>query len=104
MPHGVEQPRRVERAAERRHVYYSGRVQGVGFRMVSHQLARGFDISGYVRNLPDGRVELVAEGPEAEVSRFLAAIRREFAGMIRSEQATTEPLSETPGREFVIRS
>jgi acylphosphatase len=101
MPQGIE-PARGE-GFIRRGIHYAGRVQGVGFRMVSQRLAHGFAISGYVRNLPDGRVELVAEGQEAEVSSFLEAIRREFAGYIRSEQSTTEPLSESPTRGFVIR-
>jgi acylphosphatase len=94
----------ARRAAERRRVFYSGHVQGVGFRMVSQHLAWGFDVSGSVRNLPDGRVELVAEGEAAEVAAFLAEIRRAFAGKIQSEEATTEPLSEHPGRGFVIRT
>src|SRR5207245_6186322 len=45
-----------------RHVYYSGQVQGVGFRYTAQQLAAGFAVSGFVRNLPNGDVELVAEG------------------------------------------
>jgi len=47
---------------ERRRLYYSGHVQGVGFRYTCQSLARGFDVAGYVRNLPCGRVELVVEG------------------------------------------
>ena len=43
-------------------VLYSGRVQGVGFRFSSKQIARGFDVCGWVKNLPDGRVELLADG------------------------------------------
>ena len=54
---------------ERRRVVFSGRVQGVGFRFTCQSLARGFDVAGYVRNLADGRVELVAEGePSARLS------------------------------------
>jgi acylphosphatase len=48
-------------------VYYSGRVQGVGFRYAAQGLAEDFDVSGYVRNLPGGDVELVAEGPVEQV-------------------------------------
>ncbi len=55
-------------------VFYSGRVQGVGFRYGAREVACGFEVTGYVRNLPDGRVELVAEGDEAEVQGFLQAI------------------------------
>src|SRR6187455_864933 len=53
---------------ERRRVWYEGRVQGVGFRYTARGLAGGFPVSGYVRNLDDGRVELVAEGDAPVVS------------------------------------
>ena len=58
----------------RRVVHYAGRVQGVGFRYTTEQIALGFEVVGYVRNLPDGRVEMVAQGPPAEVSRFQAEL------------------------------
>ena len=67
----------------RRHVIYHVRVQGVCFRMISRDLSRGFQVVGYVRNLPDGTVELEAEGELAEVDRFLAAIASEFKSNIR---------------------
>ena len=52
----------------------TGRVQGVGFRYQTEHVARSFDVTGYVRNLADGRVELMAEGDRDEVCRFLAAV------------------------------
>jgi acylphosphatase len=55
-------------------VSYSGRVQGVGFRATVRHVARGYDVTGLVRNLPDGRVELVAEGMKDELKAFLEAI------------------------------
>jgi acylphosphatase len=66
-----------------RKVHYSGTVQGVGFRYTAIRLAQRFDVSGYVRNLADGRVELVAEGPDREVEAFLAAIKDAMGGFIR---------------------
>jgi|GEM_PF-132399 len=70
-------------------IFYSGRVQGVGFRYTVKTVATGFEISGTVRNLPDGRVELVAEGARAELEAFRAAIRDEgLAGFIRDERVT----------------
>lgn len=63
-------------------VHYSGRVQGVGFRFNAQWIARGFAVTGFVRNLPDGRVHLVAEGEEAEVDRFLAKTADSMAGNI----------------------
>ena len=56
-------------------VLYSGRVQGVGFRYTAKTVAAGFEIVGVVRNLPDGRVELLAEGTQDELDGFRLAIR-----------------------------
>ena len=67
-------------------IHYSGHVQGVGFRYTVKQLARGFDVAGRVTNLPDGRVELVAEGEKDELEAFRRAIRDEgLAAFIRDE-------------------
>ncbi len=69
----------------RTRVIFSGRVQGVSFRATSHELARGFRVVGYVRNAPDGTVELEAEGPADQVRAFLEAIRQRFEGHIDDE-------------------
>lgn len=62
-------------------------MQGVGFRYTAKTVATGFEISGTIRNLPDGRVELIAEGMHEELAAFRAAIRDEgLAGFIRDEQ------------------
>ena len=66
----------------RRTVYFSGRVQGVGFRYTAEDLARGFEVTGTVRNLPDGQVELVAEGAAEEVDRFVEAVGRQMGRYI----------------------
>ena len=63
------------------HVWYSGRVQGVGFRFTAEETARHVGAVGWVRNLRDGRVELVAEGEEAVLKKFLQAMR---AGPMRN--------------------
>jgi acylphosphatase len=55
-------------------VHYSGRVQGVAFRYTTEAIASRYDVTGFVRNLPDGRVELVAEGASDELDRFLRAV------------------------------
>src|SRR5476649_1637601 len=69
-------PIQTQAAARRRmKIFYSGRVQGVGFRYTARTVAAGFEIAGYVRNLPDGRVELAAEGDAAELDAFRAAMR-----------------------------
>lgn len=79
--------------SEQRRVTYSGHVQGVGFRYTTRNLASGFDVTGYVKNLPDGRVELIAEGLPAELNELLAEIRRHFAGQIRDELIDIRPAS-----------
>lgn len=56
-------------------VHYSGRVQGVGFRYIVKSLVPGYEVLGTVKNLPDGRVEMVAEGQQVELEYFLQAIR-----------------------------
>ncbi|HOB32906.1 MAG TPA: acylphosphatase [Verrucomicrobiota bacterium] len=56
------------------HIFYSGHVQGVGFRYTVKTVAAGFEVTGTVRNLPDGRVELIAEGPREELEAFRQAI------------------------------
>ena len=60
---------------KRVHVFYSGRVQGVGFRMTAEETAQGFGVVGWVKNLRGGKVELVAEADEASLLQFLEALR-----------------------------
>ncbi|HEU6448110.1 MAG TPA: acylphosphatase [Verrucomicrobiae bacterium] len=68
-------------------VLYSGRVQGVGFRYTTKTVATGFEITGIVRNLNDGRVQLVAEGRREELEEFRAAIREAgLENFIRDEK------------------
>lgn len=62
---------------------FSGRVQGVGFRFQTDRIARNFDVKGYVQNLADGTVELVAEGEKQELLGLLDAIRTRMDGNIR---------------------
>jgi len=68
-------------------VFYEGRVQGIGFRYTVRHLAKGYDVIGWVKNLPDGRVELLAGGQPEEVNGFLDAIvESELAGFIKNQQ------------------
>jgi len=81
-----EQSSVMNATRQRLKIFYSGRVQGVGFRYTVKSVAAGFEITGIVRNLPDGRVELTAEGAREELEAFRAAIRgSELAGFMRDE-------------------
>jgi acylphosphatase len=84
-------------------VLYSGRVQGVGFRYTTRSIAGRYVVVGYVRNLPDGRVELVAEGEWREVSEFLAAVRDHFQDHIRDEKQDEQPPADGEFHGFEIR-
>ena len=55
-------------------IFYEGRVQGVGFRWSVRHIAKGFDVTGWIRNLIDGRVEMQVSGEENELRAFLDAI------------------------------
>src|SRR5262249_42896941 len=78
-------------------VRYTGRVQGVGFRVTAEWLARKFPVTGWVRNLPDGGVELLAEGTDAAVEDFLRAVRDYWGKAIHDEQVLRqEPTGRHP--------
>ena len=65
------------------HVIAHGHVQGVGFRYTTRALSRGFEVAGFVRNLPDGRVQLVVEGEGGEVAAFLEEVQQRLGHFIR---------------------
>lgn len=88
---------------ERRRVLFSGRVHGVGFRATCRWLAGGFDIVGFVRNLSDGRVELLAQGDEAEVDRYLDAISNEMGSFIGGMVSEQELVDDPPLEGFKVR-
>ncbi|MFA6356213.1 MAG: acylphosphatase [Candidatus Omnitrophota bacterium] len=76
---------------KRIHIYYSGRVQGVGFRFTAEAAARKFRVSGFAKNLRDGRVEVVAEGDEGRIKDFMEGVRDMMKRHISDEQASWEP-------------
>ncbi len=81
---------------ERREVHFSGRVQGVGFRYTTREIAARFDARGFVKNLPDGRVLLIVEGPPTTLDRLVEAIEAEMDRYVENKQVTVAP----PSGEF----
>jgi acylphosphatase len=84
-----------------KHVYYSGQVQGVGFRYTAQHVAEDFKVAGFVRNLSDGRVEVSAEGAPNQVNGFLSTLAQRMAGYIEQTEAVDEP--PTGAKGFRVR-
>jgi acylphosphatase len=75
---------------KRAHAYFSGLVQGVGFRYTAIRLARRARVTGWAKNLDDGRVEIVAEGDGPVVQQFLDELRDYFSRYVRAVQLDWE--------------
>ncbi|MCX5709582.1 MAG: acylphosphatase [Candidatus Omnitrophica bacterium] len=73
------------------HVYYSGRVQGVGFRYSAERLAGDAGVTGWVKNMDDGRVEVIAEAEEKSLNKFLDSIAKSFSRYITDTDITWGP-------------
>lgn len=83
------------------HIFYSGTVQGIGFRYTTLQIAEGLKVSGWVRNLTDGRVEILAEAQEEIVKQFMSSVEARFEGYIKDKQVKfSSPTGKT--KEFRI--
>ena len=70
-------------------VFFHGHVQGVGFRYCAMEVARGYEVTGFVQNLADGRVVLEAEGDPQEVEAFVAAVEERMQHFIRKSDRST---------------
>ena len=79
-----------------RRIIYEGRVQGVGFRWSAKELARGYDVLGTVRNLPDGTVEMIVAGEGDEVADFLRDLREDSAVAHHIKGAFEEEIAPLP--------
>ncbi len=75
------------------HIYFSGTVQGVGFRFTAEDIAGSLDVTGWVRNLPDGRVEVIAEAEEEALHEFLEKVNQYFARYIKDMKVNWQPAS-----------
>jgi acylphosphatase len=83
--------------------FFSGRVQGVGFRYAALQVAREYEVAGFVANLPDGRVHLEAEGRAEEVGAYIKALEEKMQGYIRKvERSQSQRTAQFEG--FTIDS
>jgi acylphosphatase len=92
----------ISAPSSRRHVHYTGRVQGVGFRYTVQNIALQYNVHGYVKNLSDGRVELLMEGSELEMDQVTARIAEKMGGFIKQTTVQTAPATgEFP--QFTIR-
>ncbi len=86
----------------RKRVFYRGRVQGVGFRATTASLAARFPVAGFVRNLADGSVELVAEGEPDSVEAFLTAVEERFRRHV-TDCDVRDATAEEPLSGFAVR-
>ena len=84
-------------------VLYEGHVQGVGFRFTVRHIAKGFDVTGWVRNLPDGRVEVQVTGQEDEVRAFIERIAQSELGSLIRKQTENKLERPVTARGFEIR-
>ena len=92
----------AETTLERRTICFSGHVQGVGFRYNTVAVAQGFAVQGFVQNLPDRRVLLVAEGTKSELNKFVAALQARMETFIEDMKTdVSAPTGEF--RRFEIR-
>lgn len=82
----------------RQTIFYTGRVQGVGFRWTTANVAKRFAVAGTVQNLDDGRVKLIVEGEPSEVQAFTDAVAETMRGNIRGTDGTRPPATGEFGR------
>ena len=83
------------------HIYYSGKVQGIGFRYTVQDIANFLKVCGWVKNLNDGRVEVLADAEEDTLSNFLDQINQHFSRYIKEINTEWYPSGLPAGRENV---
>lgn len=75
------------------HIIFKGRVQGVGFRYTTQRAATHYDLTGYVRNLPDGTVEALLQGTKPNIQAFMGDLQDTFGGYLREINTTDLPVN-----------
>jgi acylphosphatase len=98
----IAQPRSFMSEVQHETVYFSGHVQGVGFRYATLEVAKEYEVAGFVRNLPDGRVHMEVEGMKPEIEAFLKGVGEAMPGYIR-EMERRSARREPQFRGFSIR-
>jgi len=83
-------------SVERRNILFSGHVQGVGFRMTTVHLSHDLPLAGTVRNMDDGRVELIVEGEMQDIDELIRRLREQFGSLLRTVQQNSVPASGAP--------
>ncbi len=76
-----------------KHITFTGRVQGVGFRFTALDMARRYNLTGWVRNLPEGTVEMLAQGTSDDIDNYLRDIGQSFTGYIRETRIEESPFN-----------
>jgi len=74
-------------------IFFKGRVQGVGFRYTTHRAASRYDLTGYVRNCPDGTVEALLQGTASNIQACLDDLKATFGGYLREINTTDQPIN-----------
>ena len=86
---------------KRWHIYFSGRVQGVGFRYTCREVAKRYEVSGWVKNLPNGSVEMIVEGASDQLRNYVADLSESTHGNVADMQVTkSEPTGEFSAMEI----
>lgn len=75
-------------------IFFSGTVQGVGFRYTARALASKYNVNGWVKNLDDGRVGLEVEGDEKDLNQFIENLKKEFKGYVGDTELQELPASD----------
>ncbi len=83
-------------------VNFSGRVQGVGFRYTAQRIANRYELAGYVKNMPDGSVEMLLQGPGEDIDQCLDDIGETFGGYIRDRRVNKVPVNDKYSSDFEI--
>jgi len=85
-----------------RHIVFIGRVQGVGFRFTAHSVANRYGLRGFVRNLPDGTVEMFTQGSAEDIDKCVGDIKEYFREYIRETRIEEVPC-DPRYKDFNIR-